>query len=123
MSPWTVYWVMQADSIKGLLIGGTIATWFACFIGVFAWFMSKDRHIGNPEINALIGKWIKRLFPAAIACSVAVTFIPDTRTLCAVIAVPAVVNNEQLQADAADIYRLGMERLKEELGAEKPSDE
>lgn len=119
MSPWTIYWVMQADSIKDLLVFFTATSCVSILAGVVGWFMSKDECIGDPDVNRLIGKWIKWLIPTAIVCSIGVTLFPSTKTLCAVIAVPAVVNNEQFQADAADIYRLGMERLKDELEVEK----
>lgn len=83
--------------------------------------MSLDDSAGVPS---RVAKWSELGFWSSLitvlSLSMALAFVPTTKTLCAIIAIPAIANNEQLQADASDIYRLGMERLKEELGAEVP---
>ena len=121
MSPWTIYWVMQADSIRSV-IGGLIApSVFVFLISAFVSAMSSDESAGVPDA---IAKWSRRFFaislPGTLLLSVAFGLAPTTKTLCAVIAIPAIANSEQLQADASEIYKLGMERLKEELSVEAP---
>lgn len=127
MSPWTVYWVMQADSLRGALVTPIVLSIVGALISGFVASMTvidplPDRG-RNDRIHAKSRFWLSFSVTVFAIAGTAISFVPTTKTLCAVIAVPAVINNEQLQADAADIYRLGMERLKEELGAEKPSDE
>lgn len=116
MSPWTVYWVMQADSICFAV--SLLAAGFG-FLAAFAgfWWMVATSESKPPTdfLDRMAARFVWFLNVALMLLFI-LAFCPSTKTLCAVIAVPAIANNERLQADAADIYKLGMERLKEELG-------
>lgn len=49
---------------------------------------------------------------------VCLTFLPNTKTACAIYIVPAIVNNEKLKDDASEIYELAVEKMKEILKTE-----
>jgi hypothetical protein len=120
MDAWDVYWVMQADAIGvvAILLTVVLAIPVAISGGIWATCRAGESKDDKNAAAAAYAVFV-RVAPAFVVTILAATFIPSTKTLCACIAVPAIANNEQLQADATDIYKLGMERLKEELGGEK----
>jgi hypothetical protein len=122
MDAWDVYWVMQADSIRSFLGAACVPlSVIVALLGTFRIIMSDFTH--PPEEIAAARPAVTRIIVASgialFFLSAGYAFAPTTKTLCACIAVPAIANNEQLQADATDIYKLGMERLKEELAPAK----
>jgi hypothetical protein len=117
MSAWTVYWVMQASFVQGVVIG----TMFAMLIlGIAVPFtglaLADDSDQRLREIGEAVLRKCKWLWTVCVLLLVASALTPNTKTLCACLTIPKIVNNETLQADATEIYELGMSRLKEELG-------
>lgn len=112
MSAWEVYWLMQADTICLGAPPTFIITGLAGLLLVAFMYIECEKHV----LATLLGF----LCVLSIAIGVAIgLFMPSTKTLAAMYAVPLVVNNEQLQSDLTDVYTLGMERLKEVLETEK----
>jgi hypothetical protein len=128
LSAWTVYWVMQADSIGKAVL--TLAIFAPIATAVYTLFSQlsnvPDRWDGEPAKDEMRDERRKgwkvslRMALATAAVWIVAALCPSTKTLCACLAVPAIANNEALRTDAADIYRLGMERLKEVLDDEQP---
>jgi hypothetical protein len=122
MSGWTVYWVMQADAIRESIFGLAMVTGTGSAMALFVGLMLLSCPYGNDGQESfgrrVIWHALHWISPLCVLSALSLAFIPSTKTLCAVIAVPMVVNNETLQADSAEIYKLGMERLKEELGSD-----
>lgn len=116
LSPWTVYWVLQLDLIRGtqefLFIVLLFYTAGVCFTAVLA---SCDNEPGKAKN---LFRHARNIIPVAVVWCVFMTLTPNTKTMCAVLTIPAVANNEMLQRDATKIYELGMERLKEVLEIE-----
>lgn len=120
MTAWEVYWLMQADKISDAAIGVAVASGVSFgVVGFLALLFSTGptediTDVGKKLLPPL--KWLAATFVVFLPLSV---FMPSTKTLAAMYAVPLVVNNEQLQSDLTDVYTLGMERLKEVLEVEK----
>lgn len=120
ISPWTVYWVLQLDSIKtgvgvfsilGLvLIGAAMAGILG--ISTMPPVSDGDRCLASKHLPRLGRAWV-----VCLALAASNMFLPTTKTACAILTIPAVANNETLQTDLTEVYQLGMERIKEELGA------
>lgn len=114
LSPWDVYWVMQADSFCCLLLTlsvvlcvvaiGSGVIWLMCFSAPLS---ASEKTIGRALLNSL---WVS--VPASILLLIATAAAPSTRTLAAMYVLPAIVNNEQIQDEAADLYELAKEGLR-----------
>ena len=116
MSPWTIYWILQLDKISDMLIPIVLLFGALSLLALVVKCMSFDKNMDVPKIAANQVFWV---FPTFLMLMALYGFIPTTKTMCAVITIPAVMNNEELTGDAIDVYRLGMEKLKEVLGEEK----
>ena len=105
ITPSTIYWIGICDSIGiGFTIIGVICLIFA-LISVFAFLdveWSKGVYIITP-IFLLFG-----LLSFAVAI-----FVPSSKTAAAMYVVPAIVNNEKIQAVGNGIYDLAVEWMKE----------
>jgi hypothetical protein len=123
MSHWTVYWVMQADTIQTCVIVMAVGLWLAAGVALFGSFASMQvRKYESDEKKLaeakIVSRWMRysaKLAILGVLAMVSLIFIPSTKTLCACIAIPAIANNDKLKGDATEIYKLGMERLKEAL--------
>lgn len=121
ITPMQIYWVMQLDSIRDGLLLQCILLAVVSFVAITAACINILDETVDASKRQKIWLTINAIFWTglfSLSC-VARTFIPSTKTACAMFAIPMVVNNETIQADSAEVYRLGMERLKEVLETEK----
>lgn len=149
ITPWTVYWVLQMDAIARaafwLPVVGLIILIMIAFISQGQAFGEDiKRTVPNPEIDAhnetvvannqewrmkkhdtietwrMYG-WAKvALFLIGFVFSAQV-FIPNTRTMAAVILVPAIANNQTARVEANELYTLAKQALTKAVGAESES--
>ncbi len=122
MSAWDVYWIMQMDSLRDFATGSLsllVPVWIILTVGCV---MAACECDDEKDAQKTVGKFWVRCSCALLAlCAVSLTalsFVPSTKTMAAMYVVPAIANNERLQTDLADVYDLGMERLREVLDAE-----
>ncbi len=116
ISPWLVYLVMQADNILGLFIGLTALSSFFAVALLSVWLVMAIHEEKVPED---MKKWAIRCTFISCFLAILVTLIPKTKTLAAIIIIPKIANSEAIQKDLPDLYKLGVEKLKESLGQEK----
>lgn len=125
MSPFEVYCIMQAD-----VLGNGIAA-VAVVLGLVVGILSlvgtinyccgvADKDDEALQLCATLFRWVRRLALPFVVAFIAAILFPSTKTLCAMYAVPVIVNNETLHADLGEVYSLGMERLKDVLTPETP---
>ena len=127
MSAWTIYWILQLDSIGvffGLLfIAGAIFTGSTVLVGVCV----TDRGCYPSEKQDEAWERFKRTGWRVGAATVIVgamsTFIPSTKTAAAMVVIPAIANNETIRAEAGDLYRLAKEALREAALGDEPKQE
>ena len=113
ISPFTVYLVMQADSIKTVAVGFATITGFAAVITTVFKYFGRDQ-LTESEVAAM-DKWQPRVAMATVALAVLAAALPPTKTLAAMIIVPAIANSDAIQKDVPEIYELAKDRLKEAL--------
>ena len=105
ITPSTIYWIGICDSIGiGFTIIGVVCVIFALITG--AAFLGSELYKGLYIITPIF-----LLF--ALLSIVAAIFVPSSKTAAAMYVVPAIVNNEKIQAVGNGIYDLAVEWMKE----------
>lgn len=115
-----MYWLLKLDDIINFLIGTGIVS-----IGVLAICLIFGPLVIHEIFNS--PPWLKIRNAAIILISyifivfLCATFIPTTKQLAAIMVVPKIANNEQVQQIPEKILNLGLEWLNE-LKPEKEKD-
>lgn len=123
MSAWTIYWILQLDSINSgiavLVIVGGIFVGFAAIFGTMqrtsAYGEGDPDLVAGKALQSFAFKWSKPLLVVFLAG----LFIPSTKTVAAMVVIPAIVNNQAMKAEAGDLYRLAKQALREAV-TDKP---
>lgn len=121
MSPMLVYFLMMADDIKSMfaLVAGV-----ATLVAAMVWFtrvviFEMDGDTPKAVITA------SRRLPWVIAAAVCLnTFIPNTRTIAAMIVLPKLTSPAALDAmggEAKELYNLAKDALRNLASDEKPA--
>ena len=116
ITPWTIYWVMQLDHLVVFvgIVCGVLGMTFGLSLLAIAMFTAEyEKSVQTGAIRLA-----KRVAFPFLIVGLTSALLPSTKTMCAVLTIPLVVDNEQLQGDATEIYQLGIERLKEVLEVE-----
>lgn len=110
----TIYWILKLDNLRDVcLIVGTLSG-FTTVISFIVWqcAVSADDNIKVPRSTCL------RAFAVFMLCVVVGTLLPSTKQMAMIKIIPRLVNNEivnNLPKDSNDLYRLGIEAIKEQL--------
>lgn len=116
MTPISIYLLMQADTLKetiSLLFGVVIVILFGVLIASVVFI---DAPLEEQRIMTKFRKWFGIVFFSLIILD---TVIPSSKTIAAMYAVPAVVNNEQVQQLPKEILMFVRDFLKEHTYTEK----
>ena len=105
---WDIYWIMQLDTIIGLL--GTVCA--VSLIIAMAIFFTAAREGSSDELRDAALKPFLWLLGIAAFFGLAASMVPSTKTAAMMYAIPAIVNNEELQDEAKEVYGLAKEGLK-----------
>jgi uncharacterized protein YqhQ len=117
ISPWTLYWILQLDSISTVLfiftlllgIAGIITSIIgACATSEYNYRGPDDEMLKSAKATAKAGY---KMIKITVILSFILAFIPSTKTVAMVVVIPAVVNNEHVQKEAGDLYALAKEGL------------
>lgn len=134
MTAFQVYLILQLDTIKVAMgVPIAISAVFA-IAGTIMYFCSLDNlkpHIdyetdADSEArieeakrwNSTSKKMLSFFVPVFVLFVCATTLLPSTKTAAAVVLIPALTQNEELNSDLGEIYNLGIQRIKELLGSE-----
>ena len=104
MSAWTLYWISRLDGLCGFLEVATVLSGLS-FIAV-ALIVCALHFIDNDPITKA------RAWAAACLCvlfmsiSTAKVLVPTTKEAAAILAIPIVLNNEQMQDETKELYEL-----------------
>ena len=133
MNAWTIYWILQLDSIgtELLFLCAITATVAICVAGVAIddatsnpndWSTPefKDKALEKlgraPKMRRIAYKWAT----AAFLLSGLVALTPSTKTAAAMAVLPAIANNERIQHEAGDLYQLAKQALTNAVAPDKP---
>lgn len=75
--------------------------------------------LSSDEIKKMVKYLLKIALPSAIICAILSALVPDSKTVAAMVVIPAIAQSEAIQKDAPELYKMAIDRLKETL-AEKP---
>ena len=116
ISPWLVYWLMQLDSIckfvdavavfGSVLLIGLIVVRTICKVHA-EWDSSAQTFY---DATASLCKFSSIIIPIIVLINI---FIPSTKTVAAMILIPPIVNNEQVQQIPDDILTFVRSVIKE----------
>lgn len=113
-----MYWITRLDGINslgtaGILLGVVVAVIYACiFMNVADGDGEEVIHLWNLKGNKKFRRWVYALFALSIAT---VTFVPSTKEMAMIYAVPAIVRSDFAREDLPELYDYGMDALKEQL--------
>ena len=137
MNAWTIYWILQLDSINSSLsLAATIATCFTLGLAVMylahsladptRWSAPENKASAQKSLDMApgVGKFaVRMLLFAMLPLWTAATLIPSTKTAAAMVVIPAIANNETIRKEAGDLYALAKQALREAVTDEKPKDD
>lgn len=109
ISAWDIYFVMQLDTIGAGLMFIASLGWVPLVVAWMAVIDLFDTHWA--AVTSAVAATL-----AWLACCVAAILIPSSKTAAAMYLIPAIANNEAIQAEASDLYKLakqGLSRLVE----------
>lgn len=129
ISPFTVYLWQQADSIISACSGGYVFTLgFICVVSGLA-YLTVNLYIHDTGCKDEFLKHLKSIFlPLFVVTASLVSlagigsvFIPSSKTIAVMYAVPAIVNSPAVQKDLPELYQMGVSSLKEQLAPKTPA--
>ena len=118
LSPFLVYLWAIADDIKLCFFS------IFCISAVALFFISMsygieyedDKNSLRTRAHIYIIKWLSLITIITMAVSV---LVPSSKSIAIMVIVPAIVNSEPVQKDIPDLYKIGVEALKESLTTKK----
>jgi len=128
ITPSEMYWLTRMDGIRE--VAQVMCIVFAVFaiagllgyVGTAIGSVTAETPTGTGQAKAAHRKlaWAFWGLLAGLVSSLAVyTFLPTTREYAAIRMVPAIINNERLRTDAAELYDLTTEWAKGQLRTKK----
>ncbi len=119
MSAWTVYWVLQLDSIKYIFILLTIFTAVAAAItSIIGGLMTGEYNERDRENGTKLLGYSKRLWLTFVVALFAANLLPSSKTAAAMIVLPALTSEEvvgTVKSEAKELYEMAKEALKEKI--------
>ena len=118
----TIYWITRMDYLKGFMevVGG-----IGLFCGVFlVGLFLILRHDAYDDAKSYWAKWAKVAIIGSVlglCLALGSCFTPNTKEMCAIKAIPIIVNNEQVQELPNKVVELANEWI-EELKPSKDSE-
>lgn len=124
LTPTTIYVISTIDEVKRVL--GSL-----CVLGFFIVFGLLFARIGtaiieSEETNEKFCRWFNPMMPKILGAFICVvllnTFVPNQKTIAAMIVVPAIVNNENIQNISKNTLQWAEEYIKDQLQTKKKND-
>lgn len=121
MTESTIYWVLKLDDIQMVLGGLVMLTGLltAALVITYLVTFSLQCDENDKKIAQQAKKYILPSCIAFVLFSLAGTFLPSTKQMAMIKVIPMIANSEvvgEMSADAKEIYKLGINAIKESLG-------
>ena len=115
-----MYWITRLDGIKESLLPLTIAPAVLGGVALVVWTIWACAHAADarttPAKPPLQIKCVcLALLAVATLAGITRTFLPTTKEYAAIKIIPAIANNETLQQDGSELYKLAVGWAKEKL--------
>lgn len=131
INPWTLYWILQLDSISTLfivlmLVASAVAIAAAIWWGINASVDTSHYNSESSKERALVRMPLcKRTTIQATAAFVTLltltALLPSTKTAAAIVIIPAIANNPNVQREAGELYDLAKKALADAVADKKPA--
>lgn len=124
MSPWTLYWILQVDSIKAVFttfcaIIGTFGGIALIIGGIWMTLAMEDTDERSFKAAKRFLKWSMSVcVPFVLFLSLISAFLPSTKQAATIYLLPRIVNNVEVQNTANDAMRLLMYKVNSYLREE-----
>ena len=121
ITEWTIYWITRLDTINGSAKVVVITGCAISAIGLFAWGMIRDSiaTADEPRLDAWMKWGYKRLFWVLLIAFPVLLFTPTSKEAAAIIVLPRIINNQDVQALGADLPKLAREWLEKSHPTQK----
>ena len=115
ISAWDVYWITRLDNLSVAFVSMAALCGVVVLFGLLFSFLELDDEDRRGPLRKIF--WVA-IFGAAMVAGVILT--PSTKEMCAIIVLPRVINNQDVQALGADLPKLARSWLEELMP--KPAD-
>lgn len=112
ITSWDIYWITRLDKVYCFFTVFFILCAISIFIALVIWFqcqMDEDNPLAVPTIKGFLKKTCIGLFTGLLLW----VFIPSTKQAAAILVLPKIINNQQLQQIPDKVMQLGLEWLEE----------
>lgn len=107
MSSWTIYWVTRLDTLHKVSIAVMVLSFIILLVSMCG-LDAKDAD------EAKFARYlVRRSGVALVALGLLLAFTPTTKEMCAIIAIPAIVNSTDAQEISSEVVDLARDWLKE----------
>ena len=127
MNAWTIYWILQLDSINGLLWALLALVGMAEVIALVVWLhgaaanpdswysetFKEDARAAQQRAPQAKSYFVRMLLTAFIPLCLLTALIPSTKTAAAMVIVPAIANNETIRKESGELYGLAKQALRD----------
>lgn len=110
ITPWTIYWMTRLDEIKGTAMAAFIISIIGAMICYICYGLKS--FVEDEEAPALL-IYAKRLLIVSVLSSIPNMFIPSTKEMAAILVIPAIANNQQVQDIGKELGDLAKSWLNE----------
>lgn len=115
----SIYWILKLNDIRTLFGVATFISGAVTLASAVTWAVNVS---DNRILSASAKRFCIKAFSVCAVCVLAVTFIPSTKQMAMIKVLPAIANSEfvgEVSADAEELYRMGIEAIKEALSENK----
>lgn len=114
-----IYWILKLDDFRTVLWIFTSITAVISFLSAIAWIINSDScHNCKSFNNSIYKRYVFGMSGIASVFITASFMLPSTKQMAMIKVIPAIANSEivgEMSADAKEIYRMGVNAIKETL--------
>jgi len=113
MTPWTIYWLTRLDTLHGSAVAFFVFSCISALVTAFIWAMvlGECPNAEEETVNRTGRKVLRWVILVGAVAGLLAALIPTTKEMAAIIVVPKVLNNEDVQAMGSDLPKLAREWL------------
>lgn len=113
LTPFTVYLIMQADTIWVILMVLAIVFFIATIVVLIMRGVALSESWDDEDIARIPSR--TKLIAATLFFLAATALMPSTKTLCVTVLAPAIADSKAVQQDLPELYNLAVGKLREQL--------
>ena len=122
-----IYWILKLDDIQCVLIFLTVVVGVYCLMMLIIYGLTRSIAYDDKKEEKTVKFCAKQFFitvPVFMVLLLIGTLIPTTKQMAAIKVIPAIANSEivgEMSNDAKELYRMGVNAIKEQLTGKEQS--